>query len=150
MSGHPGNFTAGILASAVYLAASLSVSAIAADVSPPDFASDPSVGWFAYSRVFIPPASGAGPVRPDPAHPLISNDEFRATGKQPTYPMGDPNSPILKPWAADAIRKYNARVLSGENFFSLHATCRPIGVPHFLLLPMTRPMYFVQGRRKWR
>jgi signal transduction histidine kinase len=50
---------------------------MAAGVSPPDFAPDPSVGWFAYSREFIPPASGAGPVRQDAAHPHVSNDEFR-------------------------------------------------------------------------
>ena len=130
------------------LASSLSLTAFGASASQPDFSSNPSVGWFSYSRTFIPPKSGPGPVEQDPAHPLISNDEFRATGKQPTYPMGDPKSPILKPWAAEAIRKYNARIQSGDNFFSLHATCRPMGVPEFDLLPMTRPLYFVQGPKE--
>jgi len=148
MSRYAGNFTAGILAGAVYLAGGLSVSAMAAGASPPDFAPNPSAGWFAYSRVFIPPASGAGPVRQDPAHPLVSNDDFRLTGKQPTFPMGDPNSPILQPWAREAMRKYNERVLSGKPAYSLHASCYPIGVPAFLLLPMTRPMYFVQGPKE--
>jgi hypothetical protein len=146
MSIHAWSFAASALAAALIAGAGASVAPAAA--SPPDFAPNPSAGWFAYARAFMRPDSGPGPVRPDPTHPTVSNDEFRATGKQPTYAMGDPNSPILKPWAADAIRRYNARVLSGENFFSLHATCRPIGVTAFLLQPMTRPMYIVQGRRE--
>ena len=140
--------TRGVLAGAAYLAGNLSISATAGDVSPPDFTPNPSAGWFAYSRLFIPPASGAGPVRQDPAHPLVSNDDYRATGAQPTFPMGDPDSPILQPWAKDAIRKYNERVLSGKPAYSSHATCRPAGVPVFLLLPITRPMYIVQGPKE--
>ena len=92
MSRRVGNFTGGALAGAVYLAVSLSVSAMAAGVSPPDLAPNPSVGWFAYAREFIPPASGAGPVRQDPAHPHVSNDDFRVTGRQPTFPVGDQQS----------------------------------------------------------
>src|SRR5580700_2312999 len=56
MSRHAGNFTAGVLAGAVFLAG-LSRSALAQDASPPVFTPNPSAGWFAYSRVFIPPAS---------------------------------------------------------------------------------------------
>src|SRR5580704_18814002 len=89
------NFTASALAAAVCLSGSLSVSAMAQSVSPPNFAPNPSAGWFAYTRVFIPPASGAGPVRPDPAHPGVSNDEFRATGRQPSLAVADLNNPIL-------------------------------------------------------
>src|SRR5258705_9452846 len=117
MSRHAGSFTAGVLTGAVYLAGGLSVPAMAA---PPNVAANPSAGWFSYAREFIPPASGPGPVRQDPAHPHVSNDEFRATGRQPTFPVGDPNSPILQPWAKDAIRKYNELVLSGTPDFSLH------------------------------
>src|SRR5271165_592476 len=96
---HAGNF-GGALAGAFYLAGSLSFSAMAQG-TPPDFAPDASIGWYAYNRIFIPPASGAGPVQQDPAHPYVSNDEFRVTGRQPTFPMGDPDSPILQPWASD-------------------------------------------------
>src|ERR1700730_8491002 len=99
MSRHAGNFTGSVLAGAVCLAGSLSISAMAQGLSPPDFAPNPSAAWFAYSRTFIPPASGAGPVRPDPAHPHVTNDDFRATGKQPTIAVADPDSPILQPWA---------------------------------------------------
>jgi hypothetical protein len=148
MSRHAGTFTAGVLAGAVCLAGSLSVSAMAAGASPPVFTPNPSAGWFAYRREFIPPVSGAGPVLQDPAHPHVSNDEFRATGRQPTFPVGNPNSPILQPWARDAIRKYNEVVLSGTPVFSLHANCYPIGVLEFLLEPMTRPMYIVQGPKE--
>jgi hypothetical protein len=123
MSRRAGSFTGGALAGSVYLAVSLSVSAMAAGVSPPDLAPNPSVGWFAYAREFIPPASGAGPVRQDPAHPHVSNDDFRVTGRQPTFPVGDPNNPILQPWASDKIRKRNELILSGKPVFSPHASC---------------------------
>jgi hypothetical protein len=148
MSRHAGTFTAGVLAGAVYLAGGLGISAMAQGVPPPDFAPNPSAGWFSYSRVFIPPASGAGPVQPDPAHRGVSNDEFRATGRQPSLAMADLNNPILQPWARDKVRARNELVLSGKQVFSLHASCWPIGIPHFLLEPMTRPMYIVQGPKE--
>src|SRR6266566_3042773 len=146
MSRHAATFTGIFLAGAAYLAGS--ASALAAGASPPNFAPNPSAGWFAYTREFIPPASGAGPVRQDPAYPLVSNDEFRATGRQPTFPIGDSRNPILQPWAADAIKKRNALILSGTPVFSLHASCWPVGVTAFLLLPMTQPMYIVQGPKE--
>ena len=132
------------LTAALLLTAAISSAAAAAPV----FSPTASTGWYAYARVFIPPASGPGPVPQDPAHPLVSNDEFRETGKQPTFPMGDPASPILQPWAAQILRQTNARILAGKPAYSNHATCRPTGVPLFLLLPMTIPMYVVQGPRE--
>ncbi len=147
MSRHAGNLT-GVLASAVCLAGSLSFSALAQGVSPPDFAPDASTGWYAYNRLFIPPASGAGPVQQDPAHPYVSNDEFRVTGRQPTAQLADLNNPILQPWARDVVRKRNALVLSGKQVYTPHASCWPVGVPGFLLRPMTQAMYFVQGPKE--
>src|SRR3989440_8145558 len=123
MSRHAGSFTAGFLAGVVCLAGSFSVSATAAGASRPNLAPNPSAGWFAYSREFIPPASGAGPVRQHPAYPHVTNDEFRLTGKQPTFAIGDPDNPILQPWARDAIRKRNELLLSGTPVFSPHASC---------------------------
>jgi hypothetical protein len=111
--------------------------------SPPDFAPNPSVGWVALAPTFIAPTSGPGPLRDDPAHPRVSNDDLRATGAQPTFPMGDANSPILLPWARDAIRKRNELVLSGKPAFPAQASCWPAGVPRFLLYPV-QPVYFVQ------
>src|SRR5215468_3221498 len=148
MCRHAGNLTGGILAGAVCLAASFGGSARADDASRPNFAPSPSAGWFAYSREFIPPASGAGPVRQDPAHPHVSNDEFRVTGRQPTIPMGDPNSPILQPWASDVIRKRNELIISGKPVFLPRASCWPLGVTDFLLVPMTMALYFVQGAKE--
>ena len=146
MSRRAGNFTRGVLAGAVYLAGSLSFSAMAQG-TPPDFAPNPSIGWYAYNRLFIPPASGAGPVMQDPARPYVSNDEFRVTGRQPTERVADLNNPILQPWARDVIRKRNELVLSGKIVISQTASCWPKGVTAFLLSPMTQPMFFVQGRK---
>jgi hypothetical protein len=142
MSGHAGNLTGGVLA--VYLAGSLGFAAMA-EGAQPDFAPDSSVGWYAYSRIFIPPASGAGPVQQDPARPYVSNDDFRVTGRQPTAQLADLSNPILQPWARDVVRKRNALVLSGKPADPPHASCWPVGVPGFLLRPMTQAMYFVQA-----
>jgi len=143
MSRHAGNVT-GVLAGAVYLAGSLSFSAMAQG-TPPNFAPNASIGWYAYNRLFIAPASGPGPVLQDPARPYVSNDEFRVTGRQPTERVADLNSPILLPWAKDVVRKRNELVLSGKLVPSPTASCWPKGVTAFLLSPMTQPMYFVQG-----
>jgi hypothetical protein len=116
--------------------------------APPDFAPDASIGWYAYNRIFIPPASGASPVQQDPAHPYVSNDEFRVTGRQPTAQLADLNNPILQPWARDVVRKRNELVLAGKPANPPHASCWPVGVPGFLLRPMTQAMYFVQGPKE--
>jgi hypothetical protein len=143
---HAGNFGSA-LAGAFCLALSLSFSA-AAQGTPPNFAPDASIGWYAYNRIFIPPASGAGPVQQDPGHPYVSNDEFRVTGRQPTAQLADLNNPILQPWARDVVRKRNELVLSGKPAYLPHASCWPVGVPGFLLRPMTQAMYFVQGPKE--
>jgi hypothetical protein len=137
----------GALAGAFYLAGSLSFSAIAQG-TPPNFAPDASIGWYAYNRLFIAPASGAGPVLQDPAHPYVSNDEFRVTGKQPTERLADLNTPILQPWAREVVRKRNELVLAGKLVPSPTAWCWPKGVTGFLLSPMTQPMFFVQGPKE--
>jgi hypothetical protein len=144
---HAGNLTRGVLAGALYLAGGLSFSAMAQG-APPDFAPNPSVGWYAYNRLFIPPATGAGPLQQDSTRPYVSNDEFRVTGKQPTERVADLSNPILQPWARDVVRKRNELVLSGKVVISPTASCWPKGVTAFLLSPMTQPMYFVQGPKE--
>ena len=141
---HAGKSAGGALASAIYLAGSLSFSAMAQG-APPNFAPDASIGWYAYNRQFIPPPSGPGPVQQDAARPYVSNDEFRVTGRQPTEQLADLDNPILQPWARDVLRKRNALVLSGKPANPPHASCWPVGVPGFLLRPMTQAMYFVQA-----
>jgi hypothetical protein len=147
MSGRGGSFRRRVVAGAVYLAGGLSFSAMAQD-EPPNFAPNRNVAWYAYNRLFIPPASGAGPVQQDPAHPYVSNDEFRVTGRQPTDHVADLSSPILQPWARDVVRKHNEAVLSGKLIGTPTASCWPKGVTGFLLHPMTQPMYFIQGPKE--
>jgi hypothetical protein len=147
MSGHGGSFRGSVVAGAVYLAGSLSFSAMAQD-EPPNLAPNRDVGWYAYNRLFIPPATGAGPVQQDPAHPYVSNDEFRVTGRQPTDRVADLNTTILQPWARDVVRKRNEAVLSGKLIGTPTASCWPKGVTGFLLSPMTQPMYFIQGPKE--
>lgn len=109
----------------------------------PDFAPTDRVGWIALTSEFIAPGSGPGPVMDDPAHPYVSNAQAARTGQVPTFPVGDAMSPILQPWAREAVRKRNELVLSGKPGYTLQARCWPMGVPGFLLHPV-RPVYFVQ------
>jgi len=143
-----GQYLTGVLASAVYLAGSVSFSAMAQGASPPNFAPNASTGWYNYGRQFIPPPSGPGPVQQDPERPFVSNDEFRLTGRQPTAQLADLNNPILQPWARDVVRKRNELVLAGKPADPPHASCWPVGVPGFLLRPMTQAMYFVHGPKE--
>jgi hypothetical protein len=147
MSGQRGRVTTRGFAAVALLGGGLSMPALAQS-APPNFTPNASAGWFAYSRVFIPPASGAGPVRPDRSHPGVSNDEFRATGRQPSMATADLDSPILQPWAREKVRERNDAILAGKEVYSLHASCWPVGIPHFMLEPMTRPMYIVQGPKE--
>jgi hypothetical protein len=143
MSWYRSHFTS-VFGAAVCLAGSLSFAGLAA-AAPPDFAPDASIGWYSYNRQFIPPPSGAGPVRQDPTRPYVSNDEFRVSGKQPTEQLADLNNPILQPWAKEVVRKRNEVVLAGKAAPTPWASCWPSGVLAFLLRPMTQPLYFVQG-----
>ncbi|HLH98899.1 MAG TPA: hypothetical protein VKW08_27630 [Xanthobacteraceae bacterium] len=140
--------TTGVLAAAICLAQSANHSALAQAAAWPDFAPSANIGWYAYNRVFIPPASGAGPVQQDPAHPYVTNDEFRVTGRQPTAQLADLSAPILQPWAREVVRKRNELVLSGKPASPPYASCWPAGVTGFLLRPMTQAMYFIQGPKE--
>ncbi len=116
--------------------------------SPPNFSPNPAVGWNAIGGGFKPPASGAGPVVDDPAHPTISNNEFRLTGKQPTFPVADLSNPILQPWVREALRKHNELVLAGKPAFGPRQSCWPRGVPGFLLEGMFQPIFIIQGAKE--
>jgi hypothetical protein len=121
---------------------------MAQGASPPNFAPDASTGWYNYGRQFMPPLSGPGPVQQDPERPYVTNDEFRVTGRQPTEQLADLNNPILQPWARDVVRKRNELVLAGKPANPPHASCWPVGVPGFLLRPMTQAMYFIQAPKE--
>jgi hypothetical protein len=111
--------------------------------SPPDFAPNPAVGWAATPGPFIQPPSGPGPVPAlDPRHGS-SNAGFFEKGAQPIFEMGDPDAPILQPWAKAQVRARDDAILAGKPGFSRQASCWPVGVPGFLLYPQ-QPVFFVQ------
>jgi hypothetical protein len=132
------------------LTAALLITAFSASAANavPNFAPTANSGWFAYTREFLAPPSGPGPVMQDKKYPRVTNDDFRATGKQPTNAIGDATNPILQPWAAEVVRKFNAQALSGKPVISQHAECRAVGVTNFILEPMTRPMFILQGKNE--
>jgi hypothetical protein len=92
-----------------------------------------------------PPGLGHGPIRPDPAHPFMSNAEAGRRGLQPTLRIGDAKDPILKPWAAQFMQASNEEALTGTRQvpFAAQARCYPGGVPGQLLFPF-EPVYFIQ------
>jgi hypothetical protein len=91
-------------------------------------------GWF------DPPAGLRGPIRQDPDHPLRGNETRR-----PTPALGNWRDPILKPWAAEQMRRSNEELLSGKVGipFLAQSQCWPGGVPGQLLWT-TEPLYFIQ------
>jgi hypothetical protein len=90
-----------------------------------------------------PPSPLRGPIRNDPDHPLSGNQERRS--RQVTLAFGNWRDPILKPWAAEAMRLSNEEVLSGKRGMPFLATsrCYPGGVPGQLLWTTER-LFFIQ------
>lgn len=127
-------------------AAVIVTSANAASSEVPQFAPNPAVGWIALYNEFQAPPSGPGPVRQDPTHPRVTNDDFRRTGQQPTPAMADLASPILQPWAREELRKHNELARSGE-VLGRGASCLPVGVPQFDL-HVIHPIFFIQSPRE--
>lgn len=117
----------------------------------PNFGMDSRIGWVAgvpgsdepIGDDFLPPPEGPGPVVSDKDHPYIDNTYAARTGRQPTFHVADLANPILLPWAREELREVNERVLNGEPVFTPKERCWPIGVPAFLLYPVT-PVYFLQ------
>jgi hypothetical protein len=124
------------------------LSPLFAVAAPPDFSPNPQVSWATIGQMFKPPAKGAGPVQDDPAHPFITNDDFRLTGKQPTFPVADVSNPILQPWVREVLRKRNENILAGKPGFPPRPSCWPRGVPAFLLEGAFQPVFFVQTEKE--
>jgi hypothetical protein len=116
--------------------------------SPPNFSPNPSVGWVVMLGGLKPPLSGAGPVADDPAHPTINNNEFRVTGKQPTFPVADLSNPILQPWVREALRKHNEQILAGKPGYGPRQSCWPRGVPGYLLEGGFQPIFIIQSAKE--
>ena len=151
-SGMRKRVVAGCASAAFACAAALLWPAAAAESTGiPNFGMDATIGWIAgvqgsdepIGDDFLPPPSGPGPVISDKDHPYIDNAFALRTGKQPTFHVADLSNPILQPWAREELRKVNQRVLAGKALFTPKERCWPIGVPGWLLYPVT-PVYFLQ------
>jgi hypothetical protein len=103
-----------------------------------------TVGWAKVADDFELPQSGPGPVTFDKAHPYVPN----GFGKQVTFRIADLTNPILKPWAIEKMREQNKLAATGERAYEARASCRPGGVPGFLVMGRVNPLYFVQGRNE--
>jgi len=114
--------------------------------SAPDFSSN-RAGWLTFDVEFKGAPGAPSALRNDPAHPRVSNAEFAATGRQPSYLIADLGNPNLKPWVVERMKKDNAEVLAGKIAFTPHSSCMPAGVPGFHLYGF-QPIYFVQTPRE--
>ena len=110
--------------------------------SIPDFSSG-QASWSQGNGVnFIAVPGSPSPVANDPAHPHYSNAEARRLGIEPTYRIADLTNPNLKAWAKDVMKKDNDEVLHGKIGYTPGSSCKPAGVPVFML--DGGPFYFVQ------
>jgi hypothetical protein len=104
-----------------------------------------AAGWSKIADDFQLPASGPGPVTYDRNHPYVPNNN---DGKQVTFRIADLTNPILKPWAIERMREQNELAAAGKRAFEARASCRPGGVPGFLVMGRVNPLYFVQGKNE--
>jgi hypothetical protein len=103
------------------------------------------VGWSKISDDFQPPASGPGPVTYDKRYPYVPNNN---QGRQVTFRIADLTNPILKPWVIEKMREQNKLAAAGKRAYEARASCRPGGVPGFLVMGRVNPLYFVQGKNE--
>ena len=111
----------------------------------PDFSSN-NAAWVFGNNDYVAIPGEPSPTRNDPAHPYVTNDVFRATGKQPTYRVADLSNPNIKPWAKEIMKGENDKAVSGGSPFSARASCMPAGVPAFMMA-VVEPIHFVQTKR---
>lgn len=104
-----------------------------------------TVGWSKAADDFAPPASGPGPVTYEKNHPYVPNND---RGRQVTFRIADLTNPILKPWAIEKMREQNALAAAGKRAYEARASCRPGGVPGFLVMGRVNPLFFVQGKHE--
>jgi hypothetical protein len=102
-----------------------------------------TVGWSKVADDFQPPASGPGPVTYEKDHPHVPNND---QGRQVTFWIADLTNPILKRWAIEKMREQNALAAAGKRAYEARASCRPGGVPGFLVMGRVNPLFFVQGK----
>src|SRR5882762_1488137 len=103
------------------------------------------VGFSKVADDFQPPASGPGPVTYEKDHPYVPNND---DGRQVTFRIADLTNPILKPWAIEKMREQNKLAAAGKRAYEARASCRPGGVPGFLVMGRVNPLFFVQGKNQ--
>ena len=108
------------------------------NASAPNFSSS-AFGLLTFNGEFLAVPGGVIPMRNDPAYPFVPNN----TGRQPTYRIADLANPNLKPWVKERMKKDNYEVIAGKIAFTPRSSCRPAGVPGFVLFGF-QPIYFVQ------
>jgi hypothetical protein len=152
MSGFASNATSQSLIAGLALGAALIVPAIGAEgTAVPNFSPDSRTGWIAgvpdgrnpVGQEFLAPPSGPGPITFDKEHPYFDTVAARRAGITPILRVADLTNPILQPWTREALRKVNERALTAIVMFTPKERCWPIGVPGFMLYPVT-PIYFLQ------
>jgi len=103
-----------------------------------------TVGWAKAADDFEPPESGPAPVTYEKDHPYVPN----GLGRQVTFRIADLTNPILKPWVIEKMREQNELAAAGKRAFEARASCRPGGVPGFLVMGRVNPLYIVQGKNE--
>jgi hypothetical protein len=98
--------------------------------------------WFPVRGEFLPPPSGAGPVSYDKAHPRTGRTvDNLGVVQETTMHLADLSNPNLKPWVVDALKKANEERLAGVYMYASRASCRPPGIPMFLIYGAGFPRY---------
>ena len=128
---------------ATLIAAAIPAAAPAADIKAPAVLDLSGTWQMSNGRRFRLPASGPGPIQDHPDHPFHDRG-VDAQGREvnPTPLVGDWRNPILKPWAADAIRATGDEDLGGHVPETAESSCWPAGVPD--ILNFGGPVYFLQ------
>jgi hypothetical protein len=137
-----GRLLSAAVVTGIALAALVAEAAAQQKAAVPDFSSN-QVGWIATNPDFIAVPGGPSPTRSDPAHPYVPNN----SGAQPTFRVADLSNPNLKPWAREIMKKENEKVLAGKIGFTARSSCRPAGVPGFMMF-IIEPIFFVQSPNK--
>jgi hypothetical protein len=133
MTNLPTNTRSHILIAGALSGSMLIFPAHSAETTPiPDFSGQ----WGRDMLFFEPPASGPGPVvnavrKPDGARDLQAPC---CGGLQAGRWVGDDSNPILKPEAAEAVKKYRELSESGTVAPDLHNTCWPEPPPFAMAL----------------
>jgi len=106
--------------------------------------------WIPTSDEFLPPVSGPGPISYDKDHPrMVRALNNRGTVEARPLRLADLTNSNLKPWVMDALKKNNEARLAGEYLYASRASCRPPGVPMFLIYGAGfQPIYFIQTPTK--